>query len=269
MIERADKAIKPWYKKWWGILLVIFFFPILVPYLVWAKTSWNKTIKVVITVVCAFVLISGFSGQEQAKADAAKLVEQAEGYLTEGKISDAVVALNESKALDSSSENTALALLVKLEQFQSEDLMKSTFLAMTDEEFEQLQKGELTKTYIEHARLNTLFLAKLKENYINRAVYQAEEEVRLAAEAAQTRKKLIEEQFSAWDGSHRNLTKLIKESMNDPDSYEHVETLYADKGDYIIVQTTFRGKNAFGGLVKNAVTAKITIDGQILEIIEE
>tara|TARA_R110002050_G_scaffold228586_1_gene364218 strand:+ start:495 stop:1190 length:696 start_codon:yes stop_codon:yes gene_type:complete len=82
-----------------------------------------------------------------------------------------------------------------------------------------------------------------------------------------TREEIIESQFSAWDGSHRNLEKYIKKNMNDPDSYEHVQTVYWDQGDYLVVKTTFRGNNAFGGKVKNDIKAKITIDGVILEIV--
>jgi hypothetical protein len=85
----------------------------------------------------------------------------------------------------------------------------------------------------------------------------------------QLRKERIEKNFSAWDGSHRGLTEIIKKSMNDPDSYEHVETIYWDKGDHLIVKTTFRGKNAFGGVVKNWVMAKADLNGNIIEVISQ
>ena len=57
--------------------------------------------------------------------------------------------------------------------------------------------------------------------------------------------------------------------MNDPESYEHVDSGYIDNGESIIVQTTYRGRNAFGGVVKNFVRAKVNLDGDILEIIDE
>ena len=82
----------------------------------------------------------------------------------------------------------------------------------------------------------------------------------------ETRKDKIEKHFSSWDGSHVELTKIIKSTMNDPDSYKHVETKYGDQGEYISVKTTFRGKNAFGGVVTNWITAKCSIDGKVLEI---
>lgn len=87
--------------------------------------------------------------------------------------------------------------------------------------------------------------------------------------AVKERKKRIENQFSSWDGSHRNLERFIKKAMNDPESYEHDETSYWDKGSYLIVKTTYRGKNAFGGIVRNFVKAKVSIDGQILQIIDQ
>lgn len=82
------------------------------------------------------------------------------------------------------------------------------------------------------------------------------------------KKERLENQFSAWDGSHRGLTNYIKNAMNDPGSYEHVETVYWDRKDHLIVKTTFRGKNAFGGVVKNSVKAKVDLAGNVLEVME-
>ena len=83
------------------------------------------------------------------------------------------------------------------------------------------------------------------------------------------RKTQIEKYFNAWDGSHIALTKLIKASMNDPSSYEHDKTQYSDQGDFLLVKTTFRGKNKFGGVVKNWVSATVDLNGKVLEIIDQ
>jgi hypothetical protein len=83
------------------------------------------------------------------------------------------------------------------------------------------------------------------------------------------RKERIEKGFRAWDGSHYGLTKIIKASMNDPDSYKHAETAYWDMKDHLIVRTTFRGKNAFGGVVSNWVKAKCDLDGNVIEVLEQ
>ncbi len=80
------------------------------------------------------------------------------------------------------------------------------------------------------------------------------------------RKNKIQMQFSAWDGSHSKLKSLVKDGMNDPSSFDHVNTTYEDKGKYILVQMTFRGKNAFGAKVLNSVTAKVDLAGNILSV---
>ncbi|KAA8698572.1 hypothetical protein [Pseudomonas cannabina] len=89
-----------------------------------------------------------------------------------------------------------------------------------------------------------------------------------AAAARASRTKQIESQFSPWDGSHRTFERLIKQAMNDPDSYDHVDTRYVDKGKFIRVYATFRGKNAFGGTVKNTRIADFDIDGNFLREVE-
>lgn len=88
------------------------------------------------------------------------------------------------------------------------------------------------------------------------------------------RKRWIESQFSAWDGSHSTLEGLIKKGMNDEDSYKHHETTYIEVKnkdiqakmqevvkasgqnykvdiDDIVITCVFSGKNAYGARVKN------------------
>ena len=42
--------------------------------------------------------------------------------------------------------------------------------------------------------------------------------------AATIRKEKIEKGFSAWDGSHTKLVELTKAQMNDPKSFDHLQT---------------------------------------------
>ena len=81
------------------------------------------------------------------------------------------------------------------------------------------------------------------------------------------RKEQIEKHFSSWDGSHNGLEKYIKSILNDPDSYKHEKTRYIDNGDHLFVTTTFRAKNAFGGVVKNVYMASVDLDGNVITII--
>lgn len=89
-------------------------------------------------------------------------------------------------------------------------------------------------------------------------------------EKQEARRKKIEAAFSPWDGSHRNLVKYVKENMNDPESFDHDKTTYqVYRGDTLLIHMTYRGKNAFGGVVRNGVVAKALIDGQLLEVESE
>ncbi|CAI1524546.1 hypothetical protein [Serratia marcescens] len=78
--------------------------------------------------------------------------------------------------------------------------------------------------------------------------------------------------FSGWDGSYRPLEKLIKKSMNDDSSYKHVETvshLVLGKDQHAIVKTTFRGTNAYGGVVKQTVAARVDVrTGEVVSILD-
>ncbi len=56
--------------------------------------------------------------------------------------------------------------------------------------------------------------------------------------------------------------------MNDPDSYEHDETRYIDNGDTLTVLTSYRGKNAFGGVVRASVTAVVDLEGNVIEVVQ-
>jgi hypothetical protein len=100
-------------------------------------------------------------------------------------------------------------------------------------------------------------------------IFGGEDETPTPRTAAETRLEQLEAGFSAWDGSHIELTKVIKAAMNDPDSFEHVETKYADDGETLRVQTRFRGRNAFGGVVTETVTARASLDGDVIEILSQ
>lgn len=85
---------------------------------------------------------------------------------------------------------------------------------------------------------------------------------------AMTDQEKIEAQFSAWDGSHRALTTYIKKRMNNPASFEHVETGFKKDADgNLLVKTVFRGTNSFGAVVTNQVVARVDLDGNVLKIV--
>ena len=249
-------AKKTWYKTWWGIILTVLFFPFIVPYLVWAKTSWAIWIKILITVVCAVFLIWNFVSTEQGIDKAQVSYDAARIFISQWEFDQAGEALKKSRMFDSSRDrNPAFLLSDELEKYQSEEFLKSTLHEMSDEDFTKLQSWDLKTSFFSDASMNDLFLKKLWENAERREAYLVEQDFANKRQAAAERTELLEEQFSTWDGSHINLTRVIKDAMNDPDSYKHDETVYVDNGDHLIVTTTFRGANAFGGVVKNTVSA--------------
>lgn len=99
---------------------------------------------------------------------------------------------------------------------------------------------------------------------------EAEKLVAQQKEEYEKRKAEFEEKcLSSYDGSNRELVRIVKENMNDPDSFEHAETLYKLFKDYAVVVMKYRGKNKFGALVLGSVTAKVNIeDGSVISIEE-
>jgi hypothetical protein len=230
---------------------------------------WKMVLATLLYGVVLLIVVGIAVGNAQSEKQATAHYEKAEEYVNEGKIDQALEEIRASKELEPGEENPALALESMIEQSRSKEAAIEAIQNMSDSDFELLKKGELKTTYIEHEVLNQHFIQELSKYQDERAKYLAEKEKKKQEEEKEKRRKMIENSFSAWDGSHRNLTKFIKANMNDPDSYEHVETRYRDNNDHLIVQTTFRGKNAFGGVVINTVIAKVSLDGEVLEIIDQ
>ena len=80
--------------------------------------------------------------------------------------------------------------------------------------------------------------------------------------------KFINVQFSPWDGTHKKSVEAIKELMNDPESFESVNTTYKESDNKLIVFTKFRGKNAFGGVITQTYVTRTDSVGNI-EFIRE
>ena len=147
------------------------------------------------------------------------------------------------------------------------------FLEENIEWFSSEQSKELSKIL---NSLRSLAISKIDSIDQSRAEIKMKEEEEkrkkkeevLSPEVIQ--KKKIEDQFHPWDGSHIKLERYIKkELMNDPDSYDHIESGYTIEDGKLYVMVTFRGNNAFGGKVKNKVLAICDKEnGDVIEIVE-
>lgn len=77
-----------------------------------------------------------------------------------------------------------------------------------------------------------------------------------------------EQMNSAFGGNnqHWDLRTIIKASMHNPNSYDFVSgKRWESSGEYF-TSITYRGTNAFGGIVTNEVVAKLTETGKIISI---
>lgn len=48
---RVTAQPKPWYKKWWGVIIAILLLPYFLLWFVWAKTKWTRFVKVGATII--------------------------------------------------------------------------------------------------------------------------------------------------------------------------------------------------------------------------
>ena len=239
---------------------------------------WSKYLGAFGVLIIASFFISNAMAKKEAKAEL--LYKEAVGFINKGQYDSATVYLTDAKELYSSSENKAQDLLLDIKLSESQDFAKQSVALLTADEFKELHDGTLEKEYIKSAKLNERLLDFMRSQGKDQTIIKQEiEEKRQLAEAEEERKKqlelqknkekLIENQFSSWDGSHRNLERFIKDNMNDPDSYDHIETRYRDEGNSLVVITKFRGANAFGGKVINTITARVDLEGNVLEIISQ
>lgn len=160
------------------------------------------------------------------------------------------------------------------------------YLAFNDPIIEELNKST-TKQYKEHQKdilinqINELpnteeNFKKILEHYkkllsleptserFKYEVTQYESKVK-SIEDSRARKLLILKQFTPT-GKHIFLYSVVKNIMKDPDSFEHINSTYEDKGDYIIVTMQFRGKNSFGAKIIDSISGKFKLTGELIEM---
>jgi hypothetical protein len=262
-----------------GLCLIVAATLLLPPVRSFAYSKTNKVLPVTaraIAIFSLFLAFGVFGGQSQEKK-AQELAAQQVAQLRQKNI----VYFNANREQIISAVKKALSE----KDYQSVISQSNKYLVAGDKELKQMNaqakaekllaelKGVPAQEYEKNRSLYQQLLSLHPDNELYKtkvAFYAGKvEEEKQKQIAAEARKKKIESQFSAGYGSHRNLERVIKDSMNDPDSYDHAETVYWDRGDHLVVRTTFRGKNAFGGVVRNSVKAKVNLDGQVLQILDQ
>jgi hypothetical protein len=272
-----------------GILFLLLGLFILPPiYELFAKKTklnlptWSKWAIVIVGCIITSFTIDNSNAEKDSEMDL--VVEKASEFINNGQIDSAKVYIEKAKSHYSTTKNKAVDLEKELEKYKSEDFAKETLVSMTDEEFKKLNNGELAKPYLSQKSLNTEFITLMKTQAPERAKIIKEvverkeqekaekelaEELKKQEELNKNRKENIEKQFSAWDGSHPKLSRMIEEGCRNPDSYEHIETRFRDDGNSIFVITKYRAENGFGGMTIGNVTARVDFDGNVIEIVNQ
>lgn len=128
--------------------------------------------------------------------------------------------------------------------------------------------GKLALIFLGLMALFVFIMPDSKEATTNNAAPDVAQQTPVPAQPARD-PNAPESFLSAWDGSNRELVKLVKSAMNDPKSFEHVETRFIDRGNGLSLFMTYRGKNAFGGVVTNKISAELDKNTRSLSNIQE
>ena len=148
---------------------------------------------------------------------------------------------------------------------KAEKAAKEKAKAKAKEEKRLVEERELAK---KEAEKKARAAEKAKAEEEKRLAKEKEKAEKAKKEAEKAREDELNKYFSAWDGSNTELVNYVKANMNNPDSFEHVETLFKDHGDGFRIIMTFRGKNAFNGTVTHKVMARLNKETRELTEIE-
>jgi hypothetical protein len=204
------------------------------------------------------------------KTEEARNLASFEALKTELNNNKGQLIQNASSLIKDGKPEKAIMLLSKYQKVNDADLSNIRDHATVESILINLKKLPVEKYRENLALYNQLTALRPEEKSFQDKVsfYQGKVNAENGAKAKkEAREKELASAFSAWDGSHKTLERYVISNMNDPDSYEHVETKYIDKGDHLVLITRFRGKNGFGGTVVNSISAKAKLSGEIIEII--
>lgn len=111
----SERSSKPWYRKWWGILIVICIWPYFFIWYVWKKARWPKAVRIVATAACAFValmsigLVAATSNPQTTKnsANSSNVVSQNSQSATGGNSSVPITLTPQEQAQFNEAQNGA------------------------------------------------------------------------------------------------------------------------------------------------------------------
>jgi len=167
----------------------------------------------------ALAIWVGYNNKINEGKQADKIVKQSLTAISTNNFDKANKLLVEAGDLYRGSDNKANEIKKMLENINSRSYIKKSLSGLSEQEFKKLKNGTLKVSILSNKTLNKVLLAKMQEQSSLRAEYLEEAEQRREQARIAARKQKTEDQFSAWDGSHRKLEVYIKRNMHDPDSY--------------------------------------------------
>jgi hypothetical protein len=260
------------------LILALFICPMTYKLLIEEKANINLSSKMkwFIVILYLFIItITQYNIEDNRNINKAdNIIKTANNLIDDNKISESLKIINDAKKLYSSDSNKATVLENEINNYNNINFVEKTLVNMNDEDYKTLKSTKnINVVYLTQKTLNQKFIKllytkiKLRKNLLIQA--KEAEEATKEAEAYQLKRSIIEKHFFSYDGSHMNLERYIKKNMNDPNSYEHVETTFniPGKGDFYYVFSTYRGNNAFGGKIVDNIKAKADMNGNIIEIL--
>lgn len=293
-----EKKVK-WYKKSWVLWALLIFMPYIgIPFMWITKKEFNKKKKLRLTAIFGvwliFVMVMASSNNDNDKPteSASNTIEQA----------DEKESINDEDDKESSSDipgeneleksiwkiveesGNELVSIETIDLEESDDIsIVATILCENDENVVNSIISEIKDiTTSNDSNVSTIItfgdIKKGKDGpVLLLAAIDNDGTTSTSMESIDyntEKNNWIRGQFSAWDGAHTELKKLILKNLNDEKSYKHIETNYIDINsedrvnevnnilsqsgysqkvelDDLFITSEFSAKNAFGGTVKN------------------
>lgn len=194
--------------------------------------------------------------EEEYAANKAKIIAEVEAQLASGQSREALATITKFMGV---TRDPDLGRLQSRAEVQVLKLDLQNEKALSDERLAQIYRTLIK----EEPGSRQTYQAKLQKVETQLAAKQKlqEEAARLAA-----LEERYKQQFSSWDGSHRNVESAVKSGMRNPKSYEHVETRYNVSANGLTVYTRYRGTNAFNAIVTNDAVVTVGPDGTVLSL---
>jgi len=77
----------------------------------------------------------------------------------------------------------------------------------------------------------------------------------------------LRQQFDGTAGEHQQLKKIAKNSLEFPQSYKHIETIYVknDISQEILVRTLFSGQDTYKSEIVHCLKAQYSYSGEVIK----